>query len=107
MARLRNLEEKLSVDVSEQTRLANLYAAKVENLSKILTDLQNTLKVNVKKQEDLIKDQNCAMIDQIEKMSKRVSEINNAGLEDNKANNSQLKTIINYLKKLKSKFFSV
>ena len=107
MSRLRNLEEKLSVEVSEQRRLANLYNAKVENLSKILTDLQNTLKVNVKKQEDLIKDQNCAMIDQIEKMSKRVSEINNAGLEDDKANNSQLKTIINYLKKLKSKFFSV
>ena len=107
MARLRNLEEKLSVEVSEQTRLAYLYNAKVENLSKIITDLQNMLKVNVKKQEDLIKDQNSVMIDQIEKMSKRVSEINNTGLGDDKANNSQLKTIINYLKKLKSKFFNV
>ena len=107
MSRLRNLEEKFSIEVSEQASLSNLYNARVENLSKIITDLQNMLRVSVKKQEDLIKDQNSVMIDQIEKMSKRVSEINNAGLEDDKANNSQLKAIINFLKKLKSKFFSV
>ena len=69
------LEKKFLAELETQTSLTNLYKsrfdehsvehkAKVENHGKIITGLEN-----------MLKDQNRIMIDQLQNMSKRVSEV--------------------------------
>ena len=78
----RKLEEKFRAELSAQTRLANLYksqreenSSKVDELSKIITDLRNLLEESSKKQENLIRNQNRAMIDQLQNMGQQMSDI--------------------------------
>ena len=80
----RKTEEKFHAELSAQTTLANLYksqfdeqTSKVGNLNKVIKELQSMLKSSARKQEDLIRDQNRNMIDQLYNMGKRVSEVTN------------------------------
>ena len=78
----RKMEEKLRAELSAQTRLANLYkcqsdekTSKVDELSKVITHLRNMLEESAKKQENLIRNQNRAMIDQLQNMGQQMSDI--------------------------------
>ena len=104
----RESERKLEEKLSAQTRLANLYKsqseeqnARVGNLSKVVTNLQNMLKENNRKQQESNRKQE----EQLENLGKQVSDISTAGLnvrvEDDRASNSQLRAIIKYLRQEK------
>ena len=111
----RKLAEKFRAELSAQTNLANLYkcqsdekTSKVDELSKVITDLQNMLEASAKKQEDIIKDKNRAMIDQLQYLGKKVSDITtaltmNVSQGEEPTSNSQLMAIIKYLRQEKDK----
>ena len=98
----RKLEEKFMAEFSAQDSLVNLYKShieeqtiKVKNLNKVITDLQ--------KQENIIKDQNRNIMDQVENMNKHVSEVTTNILNGGKdsSSKSQLTANINYLRQEK------
>merc|ERR1711874_563067 len=68
--------------------------AKVKDLGKVVTNLQNLLKESNRKQEELL-----------DNLGKQVSDISTAGLdvsrEDDRASNSQLRATIKYLRQEK------
>ena len=107
----RKMEEKFRAELSAQTRLANLYkcqsdekTSKVDELSKVITHLRNMLEESAKKQENLIRNQNRAMIDQLENMGQQVSDITaaiNVSVGEEPATNSQLRANIKYLRQEK------
>ena len=107
------MEEKFRAELSAQTRLANLYksqsdekTSKVDELSKVITDLRNMLEEGAKKQENLIRNQNRSMIGQLEKMGQQVSDVTaavnvNVSVGEEPVTNSQLRAIIKYLRQEK------
>ena len=104
----RKLEEKFRAELSAKTKLANLYKshseeqnAKVEDLGKVVTNLQNMLKESNRKQQESSRKQE----EQLQNLSKQVSDISIAGVnisgEEAKASKSQLMAIIKYLRQEK------
>ena len=104
----RKLEGKFRAELSAQTRLTNLYKsqseehnARVGNLSKVVTNLQNMLKENNRKQQESSRRQE----EQLENLSKQVCDISTAGInvsrEDDRASNSQLRANVKYLRQEK------
>ena len=104
----RKLEEKFRAELSAQTRLANLYKshseehnAKVEDLGKVVTNLQNMLKESNMKQQESSRKQE----EQLQNLSKQVSDISIAGLnisgEEASDSKSQLMAIIKHLRQEK------
>ena len=94
----RKLEEKFRAELAAQTRLANLYKSyseehnnKLEDLKKVVTNLQNMLKESNRKQEELL-----------ENVDNQVSDITTAGLnvsaDEGSCTNSQLRALIKYLR---------
>ena len=106
------MEEKFQAELSAQTSLANLYksqfdeqTSKVGNLNKVIKELQSMLRASARKQEDLIRDQNRNMINELENMGRKVSEVTtkilNVSVSDDSSSRSRLTSNIRYLRQEK------
>ena len=109
---LRENERKLKLELSAQTKLAKNYksqidekSTKVKKLNKVVNDLQNLLKESTMKQENIIKDQNRNMLEELQNMGKRMSEatnfLNESPVKLDSSSKSQLAAIIKYLREEK------